>query len=293
MLLSMTGFGSAQGQINGVHYSVEVRSVNNRYFKAIVKLPEAWSGTETEVEKLLSRRIKRGTVTIKVRMRLTDDRAAHRVNVAAMKSYLSQLELLQVKADPTLRIDLVALLQLPGVCEPPPEEELRQTSHDGFVALICEALDGLIEMRQREGQALVADLLAQCDVVEENLSTVVKRAPEVLNDYHQRLASRAEELANAGRANIDADVLAREVAIFADRCDLAEEVSRLGEHLKQFRLATETVGPAGRKLDFIAQEMLREANTIASKANDAEIARCVVEIKTAIDRVKEQAANVE
>jgi uncharacterized protein (TIGR00255 family) len=289
----MTGFGAAQAEIEGVEYAVEVRSVNNRYFKAATKLPEAWSAAEAEVEKLLRQKIHRGSVTIKVRMRIPDDKAAYRVNMAAMRSYIDQLKMLEMDADPTLRIDLGSLLQLPGVCEPPPMEDICQATHDGLIGLIGQALDQLIEMRRQEGRAVKAELLAQCDVVQANLAAVRQRAPEVVKDYHAKLQSRVSELMNAGRAGIDAEALAREVAVFAERCDITEEIARLAGHLAQFRQAMDSAEPAGRKLDFIAQEMLREANTIASKANDAEIPRAVVEIKTAVDRIKEQAANVE
>ena len=292
-MLSMTGFGSVRGEVEGVEYTVEIRSVNNRYLKAIIRLPEIWSSAEPEVDKLLRSKIHRGSVMIRVQMRLSEDRAAYNVNIAAMKSYLDQLKLLGAEADPTLRIDLASLLQAPGVCEPPSTEELCSGSHDGLMDLISQAIDGLIEMRGEEGEALSDELLGQCDIVEQNISAVARKAPEVVKDYQQRLASRVAELTNAGRVNIDADLLGREVAIFAERCDITEEISRLNGHINQFRKTAHAAGPLGRKLEFIAQEMLREANTIASKANDAEIAQAVVEMKTAVDRIKEQAANVE
>jgi len=226
-------------------------------------------------------------------MRMPDEQAAHRVNPAALRSYLEQLKIVEIDADPTMRVDLGLLLQLPGVCEPPPAEEICQATHDGLMELITEALEKLVRMRLHEGQSLKDDLLAQCGVVEANLATVRERSPQVVRDYQERLASRVQELTNAGRVEIDADALAREVAIFAERSDIAEEASRLTSHLGQFRRTLDAAGPAGRKLDFIAQEMLREANTIASKANDSEIAGAVVEIKTAVDRIKEQVANVE
>lgn len=293
MLRSMTGFGAAQGCIEGVEYAVEVRSVNNRYLKLTTKLPETWSAAETDIEKLLRRRISRGSVTLTLRMRVPDDKAAYRVNTAALESYLDQLKMLEGGADPTLRIDLASLLQLPGVCEPAPMDELCEATRDGLMGLIADALDGLMTMRCKEGEALIADLLAQCDAMVAHLAMIAERSGEVVKDYHARLTARVQELVAAGRVNIDADDLAREIAIFAERCDITEELSRLTGHLEQFRQAADSTELAGRKLDFIAQEMLREANTIASKANDTEIGQAVVEIKTAIDRIKEQAANVE
>ncbi|MHC4295190.1 MAG: YicC/YloC family endoribonuclease [Planctomycetota bacterium] len=293
MLKSMTGFGSAQAEIEGVSYLVEIHSVNSRYVKLNINIPEIWLSGETEIEKLLRSEIHRGSVTINVRMRIPPDLSAYQVNSAALKSYMDQLKMVEMEADPTLRIDLGSLLQLPGVCEPRPLEEICQVTRDGLMKLIREALDGLLQMRRTEGAAVRDDLLAQCDVLESHLAAVRERAPQVVHSYHARLKARVEELTNAARINIDAETLAREVAIFAERCDITEELARLSTHLEQFRQGADSAEPAGRKLDFLAQEMLREANTIGSKGNDVEIARCVVEIKTAIDRIKEQAANVE
>ncbi len=293
MLRSMTGFGAAQASIEGVEYAVEIRSVNSRYIKLTTRLPEIWSAAEAEIEALLRKSISRGAVTLKVRMRIPDDKAAHRVNSVALQNYVNQLQMLPIRDDPTTRVDLASLLQLPGVCEPPPLDDLCEATRDGLMALIAQTLDQLIDMRCKEGQAVTADLLAQCKVIEQNLATIEPRAGDVIKEYHQRLTARVAELVEAQRITIDAESLAREVAIYAERCDIAEEISRLRGHLDQFRAATELTEPAGRKLDFIAQEMLREGNTIGSKANDSEIAQAVVEIKTAIDRIKEQAANVE
>ena len=293
MLRSMTGFGAAQGQAEGVEYAVEIRSVNNRYFKLALHLPEVWSAAEPEIEKLLRGRIHRGTVTLTVRMKVPDALGAHKVNTAALSSYVEQLKLLEVEANPTLRIDLAALLQLPGVCEPPPLGDLCRRTQGLLTGLIAEAADQLVEMRRLEGRAVRDDLLDRGVAVSKALAVVAERSPQVVLEYHERLKARVQELTDAGKVDIDSDVLAREVAIFAERCDIAEEVSRLSSHVDHFRAAMDVPEPAGRKLDFIAQEMLREANTIASKANDAEVARTAVELKTAIDRIKEQVQNVE
>ena len=182
---------------------------------------------------------------------------------------------------------------VPWRCVRTISDDARTELPPGLMKLIDRALAGLIEMRQQEGKAIEADLLANCRVIEENLKTVADSGPRVLQLYHERLSNRVNELTQLGNVKIDEESLAREVAIYAERCDVAEEVSRLGGHLEQFRQVVEGPETAGRKLDFIAQEMLREANTVASKANDAGIGRAVVEIKTAVDRIKEQVQNVE
>lgn len=293
MLLSMTGFGSAEGQIEGVEYSIETRSVNNRYLKTSIRLPDIWSHAEGTIEKLVRSHVSRGTVSLTVRMRLPDEKAAHQINIGALNSYLEQLRPLEIEANPTFRIDLANLLELPGVCEPPEPGDLIEKSREALFALIEQAMTRLVESRRREGKALAADLRTYCDTIEKYREKVVAVAPKVVQAYRDRLTQRVTELMENGRAQLDEDILAREVAMFAERCDVAEELQRLGEHVKQFRKALEASEPGGRRLDFIAQEMLREANTIASKANDANIVRSVVEMKTAIDRIKEQVQNVE
>ena len=293
MLRSMTGFGSASGEVNAVQYAVEIRSVNNRYLKTNIKLPELAAAAEPQIETLLKHRIQRGTVTVSVRMRVAEEAAAYRINSTALDSYLRQLRMVQAEADPAMRIDLAAMLQLPGVCEPPPIEEMILGTLDGLAALVSDAIDRLLEMREHEGRALHDLLTSLCQEISQQLATIRQRAPQVIQDYHERLSARVTELTQQGRIAIDADTLAREVAIFAERSDIAEEIARLDGHIVQFREACDGGGAVGRKLDFIAQEMLREANTIASKGNDAEIGRAVVEIKTAIDRIKEQVQNAE
>jgi uncharacterized protein (TIGR00255 family) len=293
MLHSMTGFGSAARQCGAVQYAVEIRSVNNRYLKLNIKLPEACQAAEAQIDKLMRNRLGRGTVTVSIRMKVAEEAAVYRVNQAALDSYLHQLRELQAEADPSTRIDLAGLLQLPGVCEPPELEEVVAQSLPELLTLVEEALDAMIQMRLQEGVSLKDHLIEQCDQIREKLQSVTSRAPQVVEEYHQRLTDRVKELVDQGRVNIDEESLAREVAIYAERSDIAEEVSRLSTHLQQFRESCEADGAVGRKLDFISQEMLREANTIASKSNDAEIARAVVEIKTAVDRIKEQVQNAE
>lgn len=293
MLRSMTGFGAASGQVEGVEYAVEIRSVNNRYYKSSIKLPDEMAGVEPEIEKLLRESLSRGHVTVSVRMRLGDEQAAGQVNVAALNRYVDQLRMIEIEGNATMRIDLASLLLLPGVCSSPAAEDLCLRTKDGLVALVQSALAALVAMRKNEGDALRKDLLDNCRILDEQLAVVAARSPAVVTDYQQRLTARVQDLTRAGKIDIDQAMLAREIAIFAERSDINEEISRLSGHVEQFRAAMASGEPAGRKLDFLAQEMLREANTIASKANDGEIARSAVEMKTAIDRIKEQVQNAE
>ena len=292
MLQSMTGFGSAQGHCDGVDYSVEMRAVNHRYLKIAVKLPEIWVSAEADIENLLRDKLQRGSIGLSVRMRLSDEKAAYTVNTEALRKYIDQISPIRSDGEDYLTIDIATVMSLPGVCSPPQMDDLREKTSSELMNLIAQATDNLLEMRVREGRAVQDDLLAQCDQVEASLGLIGSRSPLVVKEYHKRLCERVETLIGAARLDLDQDHLAREVAVFADRCDINEEISRQTGHIEQFRETCDSDEPVGRKLDFIAQEMLREANTIASKANDSEIARAVVDMKTAVDRIKEQVQNV-
>ena len=293
MIVSMTGFGDASAEAGGTHYAVEVRSLNNRYFKAAVKLPEVVSALEPEVESLLRKRLGRGTVALTLKMRLDSAATAMRVNVPALNAYAAQLRGVQT-GDAAATVDLAALLQLPGVLEDPAEATDAVARHRGPVLdLANRAIDGLAEFRRREGRALHDELMTHVGVIAKNLDAVADRAPGVVADYHKRLASRVNELIHKAELKVSEADLIREVAVFAERTDVAEEVQRLRHHLDAFAHECGHGEQPGRKLDFLTQEMLREANTIGSKGNDAAVAVHCVEIKGAIDRLKEQVQNVE
>lgn len=293
MILSMTGYGEVQHSDDGVSYVLELRSLNNRYLKASIKLPDALSVFESEVEKLLRTRLSRGSVTYSLRVRDTRAEAAQEINVAAVESYVRQLGRLSVDGVP-VQIDLAAILGLPGVCQPPALSEAeRERQWNVLEQITAKALDHLIEMRQIEGKALRDDLVNQCGQIRKHLALIAERAPLVLAEYHQRLLDRTNELLREAKLQLQLDDLKREVAVYAERCDINEEISRLSSHLDQFERLCDSRELAGRKLDFLAQELLRETNTIGSKANDAVIAQYIVEIKGAIDRLKEQVQNVE
>ncbi len=292
MILSMTGYGEAQYSENGVSYALEIRSLNGRYLKISIKLPETLSLFEPEVEKLLRGRLVRGSVFYTLRMRDTTPEAAQEINQAALASYVRQLQ--SVPLSGSAQIDLAALLTLPGVCQPPEiNEAARERQWKALSGLTNKVLDHLIEMRRVEGQSLCDDLHNQCRQIRGSLAAVAERAPIVLKDYHQRLLQRTNELIADSRLQLQIDDVKREVALFAERCDINEELTRLSSHLDQFEKLCRSGDQAGRRLDFLAQELLREANTIASKANDAAVAHHIVDVKGAIDRLKEQVQNVE
>jgi uncharacterized protein (TIGR00255 family) len=293
MIVSMTGFGDATTERDGTHYAVEIRSLNNRFFKAAIKLPENVSGLEPELESMLREALGRGSITYILKMRSDSAEAAYHINTQALKAYLEQLQTIK-GLDRFVQIDLASLVQLPGVCQEPRDETDEIARHGPVVRELTEKAIGKLDgMRRREGEALFSHLMNHANVIASNLKEIQARAPFVIEDYHRRLSQRVNQLVAKAELQVNQADLIKEVAVFAERADIAEEIQRLTTHLEAFEQSCRTGEHAGRKLDFIAQEMLREANTIASKANDAQIAKHIVEIKGAIDRLKEQVQNVE
>ena len=296
MIRSMTGYGEASKQCEGIHYFVEVRSLNNKYFKATIRLAEEFQGLEAEMETLLREKVSRGTVTVNARCSDASESAAYQVNVAALQKYADQLRQLPQVAKGEITLDITSLLSLPGVLQPPANEEERfERARSAFLPLLGKAIEQLVGMREREGRSLVDDLRSHRDYIATRLTEIRGLAPGVVADYEQRLRQRIDLLLKEIDRQVDPADLVREIAVYAERTDIAEEIKRLGAHLDQFgELLTTSQGrPIGRTLDFLAQEMLREANTIASKSPDADISRRTVEIKGAIDRIKEQCQKVE
>ncbi|MBM4108846.1 MAG: YicC family protein [Phycisphaerae bacterium] len=296
MIRSMTGFGDASSHANGVHYFVEVRSLNNKYFKANIRLPDEFQAVEAEIDALLRQRLSRGTVTLSASMSDSSASAAHTINRQALGKYVEQLKQLPQVGGGEIRLDLTALLALPGVLQPPGDEEARlERARAALLDLTAQACERLIEMRVREGRALVVELRSQYDAIAERLTQIAARAPAVVAEYESRLKARIDALLTESGLKLEPVEVVREIAAYAERTDIAEEVMRLREHLRQFDeyLREGSDRPLGRTLDFLAQEMLREANTIASKSPDAAVSRLIVEVKGAIDRIKEQVQNVE
>jgi len=297
MLRSMTGFGEAGRQVDGMHYAVELRSLNNRYFKVLFRMPETLSALEAELEVLLRSLIQRGSLTLTVRSTVDDAARQIHIDQQTLAYYVQQLETLATQLETgSLQIDGAALLNLPGVLQMGDEQPDRlDRLRPVILELAREAVARMDDMRCREGNMLGRELLEQMAVIEQHVIMVRQRAPQVVEEYHDRLHARVQELLARASLQLEKTDLLREVAIFADRCDVREEVTRITAHLEQFAqlVRSEESGPVGRTLDFLAQELLREANTIASKSNDAILSRAAVDIKSAIDRIKEQVQNVE
>lgn len=294
MINSMTGYGQAQGEVNGVSYLVEIRTLNHRYFKMIVKLPELVAFMEEYIDKLLRKNLSRGTINYVLRLKNTSVNALFDIDETALQAVVEKLSRASSSASVKGTIDIGNLLTLPGIIQPvTPDKKLAEQIKQAVLELSQKAIDKVKQMRAAEGNFLEADLKKHCSEIEQNLGQIRARGDVVLQKYAKRLKQKVDVLLAEAKLKLDEETLAREVAIFADRSDISEEVSRLDSHLQQFIQTCQANDQAGRRLDFIGQEMLREANTIASKASDTEITRCVVDIKCRIDRIKEQIQNVE
>jgi uncharacterized protein (TIGR00255 family) len=294
LLISMTGFGEARGQSNGIAVTIEVRAINSRHLKLSFRASEGYGALEPEVEAVTRDVIRRGTVQLNLRVERPSSTEDYRINTAVVENYRRQLETYTGRSEWNDPDDLRMLLTLPGAVDERRSSE-RDPREDWPIIepVLRNALNALSKMRAEEGVALAADLAHNGRQILETLDAIAKRAPEVVQSYQSRLTQRVEKALSELNVTVEPADLLREVALFADRSDISEEIVRLRSHLQQYEAALMLTESSGRKLEFIAQEMGREINTIGSKANDAEIAKLVVEVKTALERIREQIQNVE
>jgi len=290
----MTGHGEAQRQQDGVAIAVEVRTVNNRYLKVSFRTSEGYGVLESNIESVVRRHVRRGSVQVNVRIDREPTPDDFKLNEVVLAGYQQQLEALREKSGGAEPIRPESLLMLPGVVNEAARHNVSaETDWPLVEQTLTEALQNLSHMRAEEGAAMATDLHANCEVIATELDKIEERAPLVVDAYRKRLTERLNKLLEEYEISIQAADIVREVGIFADRGDISEETVRLRSHLSQFDTVAAAKESNGRKLEFLIQEILRETNTIGSKANDAEIARFVVEIKTAIERMREMIQNVE
>lgn len=296
MIRSMTGFGRAQFEVNGLAFDVEVRSVNHRYLDARVRLPRLLAGFEADLRARIQARISRGKLDASV-VSPGGAAAGQRlaIDLEAAAAYLRAAAELRQRHGVGGELRAQELLALPGVARFVEPEVTPEALREALFGGVDRALDALDAMRVAEGRALERDLAARVARVEEIAGSLATRAEALQRAVRERLRRRAEQLRQETGLLDDAR-LHQEVVIFADRMDVAEEIVRLRSHVDQFRAITgeaDAAHPVGRRLDFLLQEFSREANTIGSKAADAPLAHEIVELKTEIERLREQVQNVE
>ena len=288
----MTGFGEARLQDLQWTIVVEVRTVNNRHFKLTAKISESYAMIEPALEQLVREKVRRGTVQVSLRIDRPRRPQDYRVNLVALASYRDQLQGLRGFDERAL--DLAKLLVLPGVVEDfRAVEQVPDEDWPEIAKVVSEALVKLQSARAAEGRAMAAELSALGRGVNDFLNLIAERAPQVAQIHHKRLAERVSALVKEQGVTVEPTDLVREVAILADRSDVSEEIVRLRAHLTQFFATIDEAESAGRKLEFISQEMGREINTIGSKAGDVAISRAVVEVKALLEKIRELVQNVE
>lgn len=297
----MTGFGAALVSEADVSVRIEVRSVNHRHLQVKSRLPNEHSQLESDIEALVRTHAERGAVTVTVNLERARGAAPARIDAAVARRYKMEIEAVarELALEPDISIE--TLLALPGVIATSEDDSQRERESKLVMKCLERALKELVLMREREGASLLTDLKKNAAGIGKVKARLEKRMPKALLEHHKHLHERVDELlsggvrksANGRTVSIEGSDLAREVALIADKMDVSEEFTRLESHLSQMEKMLASGKAVGRQLDFLVQEFLREANTIGSKCNDAEAAHAVVELKTLIERLREQVQNVE
>lgn len=294
MIKSMTGFGRSEYTDGKRNITVEIKSVNHRYSDISVKMPRRYSFAEDRVKAVVKSRLKRGKVDVSIMVEnITENDINIKLNEPIARQYYENLKTLQENFDLCGEISLRLLATMPDVMKAIPDVDDEEEIAKAILVPVEEAALNLEKMRAVEGEKLAEDLIGRGNTIKEILDKIEERAPGVVVDYTARLRERITELL-AGSATIPEERILTEAAIFADKCAIDEEITRLNSHLIQLKKIVDSPNDAeGKKLDFLVQEMNREANTIGSKANDITITNYMLEIKSEIEKIREQVQNVE
>lgn len=293
MIKSMTGYGRATGSFDGMDIALEIKSVNHRYFEFSSRVPRNYGFLDEKLKSFFQGKIARGKVECYVQIDTAgEESAVVKLNGALAKGYLDAYkelsELCGLKNDIKVS-DLARVSDIFMVSKEPEDEE---TICANVLSVAAEALDKFVAMRTVEGEKLRADVTSRLDFIIEKVAFIEERSPQTVREYNEKLLARMREV--LGDVHVDEQRLLTEAAIYADKVAVAEETVRLRSHIDQFRkLFEEEGGAIGRKMDFLVQEINREINTIGSKAQDIEIARCVVDVKAEIEKIREQIQNIE
>ncbi|WP_179035470.1 YicC/YloC family endoribonuclease [Paenibacillus sp. URB8-2] len=295
MSFSMTGYGQSSRHFGGSKIVFEVKSVNHRFCEIVLRMPREWNGFEDALRRKVQQYIRRGRIDVFINREHEENAGGPVLNRTAVKSYLAAAEALKKEFGMNGELDLLGMLNLPGVMESDSQPALPENG-DSFLELLVSGLEesvrALVEMRAREGRFLAADIAERVGRLEELHNEMSGLAPVVVMEYRDKLRQRLEDLQD-GTFPFDEQKFGMEVAIFADRSSIEEELTRLRSHFEQCRILLGGGEPIGRKLDFLIQEMNRETNTIGSKCNHLGIGNCVLEMKAELEKIREQAANLE
>ncbi|MFT7486295.1 MAG: hypothetical protein ACI9F9_002150 [Candidatus Paceibacteria bacterium] len=288
----MTGFGLGEGADGGFSVRVELRSVNHRFLQARFRLPSEFAHLEPKVDQRVKKRLSRGAVTMTVLVTRAAAPSSVGVDQEVAARYAALLADLAEPLGVPNDLTLSTLVGLPGVIASKQEDGLHEKESGVLLEAVDAALERLVEMRATEGDALEADIRAQTVAVVRLRAEIGERMPAVVTEHFENMCQRAQDLIGKG-SSVDPGDLKRELAMLAEKSDISEETSRLDSHIVQLNKVLDGGGEVGRKLDFLVQELYREANTIGSKAGDAQVAHAVVDLKTHIERIREQVQNIE
>lgn len=294
MLKSMTGFGRSEMQINGREISVEIKSVNHRYFEFSCRTPKGYGFLDDKLKAFVSSKVSRGKIDMFVTIGECEDTPTEvTVNHQLVSGYINAFNEISTKYNIQNDVSTSVLSRFPDVLtiHKAPEDEEQITAD--VLTVTQNALDSFIKMRKAEGEKMRADIMGRSLTIISIVSEIEERSPQTVKEYEDRLLERIKQTLETNDIEIDKQRVLTEVAIFADKVAVAEETVRLRSHFEQLNNFLNSEEPVGRKIDFIIQEMNREANTIGSKVQDAELAHKVVEIKSEIEKIREQVQNIE
>ena len=289
----MTAYGRGEYNLEDMRFVAEIKSVNNRYRDIILRNPKSIQGLEEEIRSQIASRIKRGRIEIFIQIERGEEEVPYdlELNIPLVKSYLKIFEQLREALGVDQKINLESLWQMKDVIIVKPEELDVKKVRPALQTVLNLALDSYDSMRIQEGRGIEEDFHKRLQLIEGYLHEIEKKAPHVSKDYEKRLKDKIQRLSED--IEIDKNRLIQEVGIFSEKCDITEEIVRTWSHLKQFRRYMNTKDAIGRRLDFLLQEINREANTLSAKAQDSTISAKAVETKAELEKLREQAQNVE
>lgn len=291
----MTGFGRAEHATDTLVARVEMSSINRKQSEVVIQLPRALNELDAQLRKIALGKISRGRLNINIQIeRAAEVEAAIVIDTQKAKALQSELARLSSELDENLKLTAAELLRIPNILIESNEEITTEAALEAINPALEAALISLLEMRSKEGEHLKSDIVQRLDLLEKEALAIATHAPSVKTRYRENLYKKLSENGVEGlNIDLDDERVLKEIAIFAERCDIAEEVTRLDSHFKLFREYLSSDQPIGRSLDFLCQELNREFNTIGSKANDATLAQHVVTCKTELEKIREQVQNVE
>lgn len=291
MIKSMTGYGKANVSQDKREYQVEIKSVNHRYLDISVKMPRTLSYLEEDVKKVIGAKVKRGKIDVFITFENHSSEGKEiKINTEIARIYIEELKKLAKQEGILANIEVTEISKFPDVLSIQNNEE-EETIKLELLEAVSQATDKLVQMRTIEGSKMAEDLLVRIQAIQEKVKEISSLSTGLIEEYVVKLEGRIKELLK--NQEIDEARLAQEVVIYADKCSVEEEVTRLKSHISQFEKLLKTEEPIGKKLDFIIQEMNRETNTIGSKANHLEITNDVIDVKTELENIREQIQNIE